>query len=325
MSRLTPRSLGLARQQRVHILLSSALVILLAGCAAFRGVGATPEPTTTATPTAIPRATFTPRPTSTPAGTIAHPTGATDVVLRMEWGGGFIPMQAAATQMAQFTLYGDGTVVFKPLPATSGVDFNAPNPPFLTGHMTDQDIHELLAFALNDGGLANARTSYDFPGIADAGSTIFTVNADGVDKRVSVYALFESTNDGPDRADREALNKLQQRLNGFETEARGGAVDPISDYDPDVYKVMMFDASGGNTPAGVEPIAWPWKDILPSDFVAADQSAWAAKNLNRDQTAKLTDVPNGGQMSIWVKTPDGTLVDFSVRPLLPDESSTLPG
>ena len=41
--------------------------------------------------------------------------------------------------------------------------------------------------------------------------------------------------------------------------------------------------------------------------------------MDRDHTAKLTAVPNGGQQSIWVKAPDGSIVSFALRPLLPDE------
>jgi hypothetical protein len=41
--------------------------------------------------------------------------------------------------------------------------------------------------------------------------------------------------------------------------------------------------------------------------------------MTRDEVQQLTNVPNGGQMGIWVKAPDGSLVEFAVRPMLPDE------
>jgi hypothetical protein len=315
------------RQQHFHIVLISALAIALAGCAAFRGGGASPDPTTTP-PTSTPLPTSTPEPTpdqtpdQTPTATFEHPTGATDVILRIEWGGGFVPMQTIATQMPQFTLYGDGTAVFRPLPDVNGINFNEPSPPFLTGHMSEDAVQALLDFALHDGGLANAMTNYDYPGVADAGTTMFTINARGVDKQVSVYALYDSTNEGPDQGERDALNRLQQRLNNFETEARAGAADSVTSYDPDAYKAVLFADTGGSPAEGVEPIDWPWTDIQPSDFVAADEQAWHVKILDRDHASKLTAVPNGGQLSIWVTAPDGSLVDFALRPLLPDEVAT---
>ena len=43
---------------------------------------------------------------------IVHPTGATDVVLRFDEAGGFVPVEFLAAHVPYFTLYGDGTVVF---------------------------------------------------------------------------------------------------------------------------------------------------------------------------------------------------------------------
>ena len=324
MRTLTSRVSLRLRPQIVHIALSFTLLVILPGCAALRGAGATAVPSAipspAATPVATPAATGTPTPTSEPtqSAAIEHPTGATDVVLRVEWGGGFVPVNTIVTDAPQFTLYGDGTAVFQSLPGASGVDFDQPRPPFLMGHMSEAQMQELLRFALTDGDLAQAKTNYDFPGVADAGSTIFTISAGGVEKTVSVYALVEGS-DGPDQADRDKLMALQQRLTNFETEARNGAVDVVSEYDPTAYKVVLFDDHGGGPAQGTDAIDWPWTDVQPRDFVKADESAWATLSMSRAQVAKLTTVPNGGQLSIWVKAPDGSLLDFAVRPWLPEE------
>ena len=63
--------------------------------------------------------------------------------------------------------------------------------------------------------------------------------------------------------------------------------------------------------------------LVPADFVPGDGPG-AVKVLTRAQTAKVIDVPNGGQMSIWVKAPDGSVVEFGARPLLPDEAAAYP-
>ena len=52
-------------------------------------------------------------PTRPAFGAIEHPTGPTDVVLRYEEGGGFVMPAFLATQAPHFTLYGDGTIVFR--------------------------------------------------------------------------------------------------------------------------------------------------------------------------------------------------------------------
>ena len=74
-----------------------SLALLSAACAA----GGSP-PTGSAGPNVTP-----------PPGAIDHPTGATDVVLRLEEGGGFVPIEFVATQAPIFTLYGDGRVIFQ--------------------------------------------------------------------------------------------------------------------------------------------------------------------------------------------------------------------
>src|SRR3954468_13768437 len=52
-------------------------------------------------------------PSVVPAGTIDHPTGATDVILRYDEGGGVVMPAFAATMVPWFTLYGDGTMIFR--------------------------------------------------------------------------------------------------------------------------------------------------------------------------------------------------------------------
>ena len=81
------------------------------------------------------------------SGHIDHPTGATDIVLRYEQGGGFVPIGFLFTQAPTFTLYGDGTVVFQAryeVPLTPG---HAP-PPWRVGRLSEDGVQALLAFAL---------------------------------------------------------------------------------------------------------------------------------------------------------------------------------
>ena len=51
-------------------------------------------------------------PTPTAVAGIDHPTGPDEIVLRLDEGGGFVPVEYVAAHVPQFTLYGDGTVVF---------------------------------------------------------------------------------------------------------------------------------------------------------------------------------------------------------------------
>src|SRR5688572_30889912 len=98
-------------------LLALALTTVLAAC--YAGPGASPSPTTPPGPTPTPSPT--PSPTFGP-NDISHPTGRTDIVLRMEQGGGMMAF-GFFTQSPSFTLYGDGTVIFKPMDTRAGDPF----------------------------------------------------------------------------------------------------------------------------------------------------------------------------------------------------------
>jgi len=249
---------------------------------------------------------------------ISHPTGATDVILRMETGGGVVPLEFFSTQIPQFSLYGDGTVVFKPQPpmAASASSGRQPDPPFLTAKLTEQEIQELLDVALNAGHLAVAKESYSLAGVADGPTTLFTVNAGGYDKTVNVYALGISSPYGDEADDREHMALLANRLVNFQADS---GHDASSTYEPAFYCVTLFRDTAASP---LNRADWPWPDVSVSDFRPSDARPGNVMIMTRDQVSKLTAVPNGGQMGLWVRAPTGSPVELSVRPLLPDEIAT---
>ena len=151
--------------------------------------------------------------------------------------------------------------------------------------------------------------------VADASTTYFTINAGGIDKTVSIYALSEALPGQADADARHAFVLLSEMLGDIATTAAPGTLTGVEGYDPALYRTAIFEGYG--EPAG-EAIAWPWANLSLADFPQGDEPG-REKVLTRSQVAKLTDVPNGGQLQIWVKAPDGSLVTFAVRPLLPDE------
>jgi hypothetical protein len=292
-----------------NALIALALAGLLSACST--GIGASPSPSNPPGPTPTPSPT--PQPTFGP-NDIAHPTGRTDVVLRMEQGGGFVPFGFLFTQSPSFTLYGDGTVIFKPIDNRAGDPFGGQAMlPWLVGHMSEADIQALLQFALGPGHLANARESYDNPMVADAGSTIFTINAGGVDKVVNIYAL--GLEGGPDAADRQGFSQLAEVLNDFGNQS-GLDLGELTAYEPALYKTLLMEGFG--EPVG-QALEWPWDDLTVADWPNAEEPDGRIKVLDAEHIAKLMDIPNGGHVGIWVTTPDGVNVQFGVRPLLPDE------
>ena len=123
-----------------------------------------------------------------------------------------------ATQAPIFTLYGDGTIIFRnpmaePPPAVGSVIRGLP---FRTAKLSEEQIQELLDVRPRRGGLGVARASYENTMIADAATAIFTVDAGGIKKTVSVYALGLEVEGMPDALARAAFKKLADRLADFD-------------------------------------------------------------------------------------------------------------
>lgn len=233
----------------------------------------------------------------------------------METGGGLVPMEFFSTQIPQFTLYGDGTAMFEPIPMGNEIiPYGKPQPPLLTSKLAEDEVQELLGYALIDGHLAVARESYTDPMIADGPTTLFALDAGGYNKSVNVYALGISEPSGGEADDRAHMALLARRLSNFAAEPGS---DSLSNYDPAAYRITLFRPNGASPPAS--PGKWPWPDISPQDFTAKVGRPGDSRVMRRDEVAELTRVPNGGQSAIWINAPDGSLLELSVRPLLPDE------
>lgn len=256
-----------------------------------------------------------PSPSATVTGeAIDHATGKTDVVFRFEQGGGFVPMNFFATQAPQFTLYGDGTVLFRdvtaPFPPNDTVGVQQP---FLTAKLTEPEVQAFLRFALADSGLGVARSSYTPGNVADAPTATFTINAGGLAKTVSVEALGFDNPQSPDTAILKAMAGLADRLGNF-----AGSVSDEVVWQPDRWRGVLT-ADAFNPPA-----AWPWPDLTPADFVQpADPSApqFPMHTLRPAQVDALglTGI-DGGFASRALSGPDGKTYNLALRPILPDEA-----
>jgi len=296
--------------------LLGSLILVLAACTAGTGPSPAPDPSGAPNPSASPGDSGQPS-DGTPPVVIDHPTGSTDVILRFEEGGGFVPLGYLVTQAPAFTLYGDGTVVFRdqfgegvpPGPIVRDV-------PFRTTVLSAEQVQALLAFALNDGALGIARESYENNLVADAPTSIFTINAGGLSKTVSVYALGLEGPGVEDGAARSAFAALAERLRAFDP---GGDTEV---YKPERYRAVLYDAFGGG-----EARAWPWPDIAPSDFVASNDpdgpaTGFPSRIMSRDEVETLDlDGIEGGVQGIVLDGPDGAVYSLALRPLLPGEET----
>lgn len=302
-------------RRKATLLSIPAMALLAVACSSG---GALPSssggPSTSAPPAASPSVT-------PDADAIAHPTGATDVVLRYDELGGFVMASFAATMVPPFTMYGDGTIVFRDptleYPPVEGSVGKAN--PMRTAKLTEEQIQDVLKLALGEGGLATAKPEYRNDMVADAGTAVFTIDAGGVEKTVSVYALGIDPQAGsPDAAARAGFAKLAQALTGIE---KGGVIT-ATDYEPAAYRGVLIDSGGMQAP---DARPWPWDDIEPTDFQPdADPNGLQIPHLTltsaQVEALGITDYA-GGLQNVPLTGSDGGAYTLSVRPLLPDEAS----
>jgi hypothetical protein len=295
-----PPASGTPRLARRPVAASLVLLVAAACSPAAAGPSSGPSsgPTTEPTPTAV-------------AG-IEHPTGARDIVLRVEESGGFVPVEFLATSAPSFTLYGDGTVVFRDgqatPPDTVGSVMRAV--PFQTIKLDEEGIQALLTYALGPGGIGVAVGPY-MGGMADVPSTMFTLNADGRQKQVSVTGLSPDMHPN-DSVIVTALANLAEKLRTFGTSVPGEVV-----YEPAAYRGVLSKVDQANGAV----VDWPWTDVTPADFTAGANEFPLTRTLTPAQVAAL-NIPQveGGMLGLNLQK-DNALYSLAIRPLLPDEPS----
>jgi hypothetical protein len=288
--------------------------LLLAGCAS-----GTPGSTGSQGPPGASVGSLSPSagaPSAPSASAIDHATGATDLLLRLNVGGGFLPPGFLVTEAPAFSLYGDGTVIFRDDSAAppSVIGSVARKGPFQTAHLSEEQVQATLASAIGPGGLGSARDTYDAP-VADAPTTTFTLKAGGLHKTVAIAALGIDTTGGPDGAERAAFARLAQQLARFD----GGGQLTTTLYAPARYRGVLGEATD---PVSGTVQLWPWPDLTPADWKpAADPGLGSMRRTMTPAEVATLGIPavEGGFTGLWLHSPAGVLFTFSLRPLLPDE------
>jgi hypothetical protein len=296
----------------------AALVLVLAACSSSGA--SSPPPAASGAPTSPPSVAPTASASPATVGAIEHKTGPLDVILRYDEGGGFMIPAYTAAQAPAFTLYGDGTIIFRntnadPVPMIGSVQALHP---FRTAKMNEEQIQTLLAFALGEGGLGAARAEYLDMMVSDASTAVFTVNAGGLAKTVSVYALGLELDGTPDFLARKTLAKLRDHLVDID---QGGSVTTDL-YAPERYRAYLLEGQ----PGAPDQKAWPWSDVKTAAFVAnGDPNAFQmpARVTTAAEIETLGIEPfQGGFIGLPLAGPgDGKFYSLTVRPLLPEDEN----
>lgn len=246
-------------------------------------------------------------PAASPAASAATDTGA--VILQMDVSPGFVPQTVRQLATPTFTLYADGTAIYRP--ATGGT-YDAP-PPLKQAQLTPAQIDELLAYAAGPGGLAAADEVYDNRFVTDQPTTTFSIVSPDLTKMVSVYALgFPPPTPGPDDEELAALTALAATLSDFDAQVAAGHAQADGLYEPTQYLATVTLMSSSDTST-----VTPWQ-VADIDLPTPEEGSQAILILTADQVAQVTTVPSGG-VSLNVETAGGAHVNVTIRPMLPDD------
>jgi hypothetical protein len=271
-----------------------------------------------------------------------HPTGADELVLRVEETGGFVPQTYLFTNIAGFSLLGDGRVV------TQGPQIEIFPPPALPSlnevTITEQGIQRVLDEA-EKAGLFGPDHHYDYNGVADASTTVFTLVAEGKRHRISAYALGlggENQREGEPSAppgvegpgsqlsseDREARAKLQAfraKLGDLRSWLPTGSVGEEKTYEFDRMRVFVVGYRAGSEPQDPEPQrkAWPLSQDPASfgDPVDNAENTRCGVLQGGDLDTMLKAAQRANTQTIW--TFENREYNAYFRPMLPDESGCL--
>ncbi|MCY7419634.1 MAG: hypothetical protein LH650_14310 [Chloroflexi bacterium] len=241
------------------------------------------------------------------------------IVLQMGSCCGFVPVSYNLLSMPTFTLYEDGTLIYRS--PTIDVTFQGAVielPRLLEAELSQAQVDERIAYALGPGGIADAKPVYDFMFVSDMPTTTFLVQDGDTSTTVSVYALGvmnpETTGD---EAELAKLNDLAQKLSDFGPELEKMGVTS-TEYQPTRYLATLYPDFEGNA----EPAApWPFTDVAPTDFVVDVHDFTSVVVLTPEQVAEVTEVPSGGIAGLLYTTPGGVRTNLAIRPMLPGEAA----
>ncbi len=252
------------------------------------------------------------------AGPIDHPTGPDELVLRVEHVGGFVPVDWNLRSLPAFSLYGDGRLMVEgpvieiyPGPALPNLQVT---------RLAEEAVQAILE-AARDAGLMDGDASYDFPCIADAATTRFTVVADGRTNVVEAYALGLDEGAGCPNVDVEArapLATFERQLGDLRSWLPEGSVGREEPYEPTEMRLYV-QPYRGEPELEQEPIAWPHEPGLGAFGEPVDVLPEARCGVvsGQDLARLLLDAERANQLTPWTSGGDDHALTF--RPLLPDE------
>lgn len=174
-------------------------------------------------------------PGSPPTTTIAHPTGADEVVLKLSYEGGFVPAGYAFVNTPTLLVSGDGRVF---TPALVPAIFPGPLLPALFVRRISQDGMQALLGIVRAAGLMAPPPEYaDLHNVSDAANTVLTINAAGASFVHSAYALGMGGS-GSETGVRRTLLDVTTALGDLETLVGEATLEPDAAFVATAYRLQ---------------------------------------------------------------------------------------
>jgi len=253
-------------------------------------------------------------------GGIDHPTGADQLVLRIEYQGGFVPYEYNLKRVPGWSLFGDGTVIVEgPVIEI----YPGPAMPNLQAFTLTEEAVQTILEAARDAGLMDGDATYGYPCIADAADTVFTVTAGGTTSVVSAYAL-EFSDPAPDACpdvDTEAraeLLEFSRMIGDLQSWLPEGSIGAEQPYEPTEMRVYVLPYQG-EPELPQNETEWPLSEPLVAfGEPVADGNEARCGVVSGDDLAELLPLAQqANELTPW--TSGGEQYRLIFRPLLPDE------
>lgn len=262
--------------------------------------------------------------TTLPSGSIPHPSGAADVVLRVVTGGGFVPIEYNYTLLPEFTLYGDGRII---VTGPTTLEYPGKALPNLQTAVVPESVIQAILAAAKEAKLFQNGFDYGTPGVADVGTTTIVINAENTTYTSDIYALgFE---DGGNltmeqQAARAAINELRGKLS--DPSAFGVAQPVWEAYEFTALKLFCraVDTTLTTDPTDIQPnhLPWPLADLATVGKEVENAQGLLQVVVSGDDLATLKPLlGQATQITLWKS--GSVEYNLYLRPLLPDEAAAL--
>lgn len=250
---------------------------------------------------------------------IDYPSGADDLVFRVELGGGLVPIETIFTNLPMLSVYGDGRVITQgPIAAI----YPGPALPNLqVAKLSPAGMQRLLA-AARDAGLFETGVDYGQPAVADGSTTTITIAANGKVFETSIYFLAaENASDG---AFSDAQVKRRMRVVDFQAKLGdlagwlGDELGPEEPFEWQALSILIMPGDAGSVdPSGIEPriVDWPLADLATLGELHPQGRRAVITGVDLETLRPL--VHQADTLTFWKS--GGAVYSQLLRPLLPDE------